>query len=110
MGLIRTTYEVVTEESAAEGCVAEEGWLDEVGDEYSVTQAIRLLQGCEPSSSEFHSGIWYTLDEGQDYRDGSYSSTSYHLVTRGVRRARWTVAQERAVYEGVTGKSSRRRS
>ncbi len=107
MGLIRTTFEVITEESAQDGEAAESGWLDERGTAYTVHEAIRELRGTEPSSSAFHSGIRYTLDEGQDVRDGSYSLQSYHLVTRGVRRGRWTVNQERKVYEGVTGRSSR---
>lgn len=101
MGLIRTTYEIVTEESAVDGEAAEQGWEDEEGTEYTVHVAISLLRGMEPSSTWFHSGIWYTSYGDQDPRDGSTTSTSYHLVTRGVRRGRFTVAQERAVYEGV---------
>ncbi len=101
MGLIQTTYQIVTEESAVDGEAAEEGWEDEEGTNYTVHAAISLLRGAEPSCSEFYPGVWYTIVEEQDYRDGSTTSTSYHLVTRGVRRGRWTVAQERAVYEGV---------
>lgn len=107
MGLIRSTFETVTEDSAADGEASDAGWLDEEGTQYSTSAAISLLRGCEPSSSHFHSGVWYTLNEGQDARSGAYESVSYHLVTRGVRRGRWTVAQEREVYLAVT-KGSRR--
>lgn len=55
--LIRTTYEVVTEESAAEGEAEERGWIDEDGTEFTVTEAIEKLEGCEPSSSAFHPGV-----------------------------------------------------
>ncbi len=45
MGLIQTTYEIITEESAADGEAAESGYLDEVGTPYTVHEAIALLRG-----------------------------------------------------------------
>lgn len=81
MGLIRTTFEVVTPESAEEGDAAERGWVDETGERHTVAGAIRELEGCEASSSAFHPGIWYTEAEGTtDYETGAVTTRSYHLV------------------------------
>ena len=99
MGRIRTTYEIVTEESALDGDVSERGFRDEAGTEYTVGEAITLLRGCEPSSSQFHSGIWYTRHGEQDYASGDQENLSYHLV-----RGEWSADEEHAIYFGVTGK------
>ena len=102
MGLIRTTFELITPESATEGDVAEHGWIDEKGTEYTVHEAISFLRGREPSSSRFHHGVWYTdADPDINYRTGDEVRQSYHLVTTG-KRGRFTLAQERAIYEAVT--------
>jgi len=115
MGIIRTTYEIITEESAAEGDVAESGYLDEEGTEYDVGEAIYLLEGCEPSASFFHVGIWYTMYGEQDSHTGEYENVSYHL-SRGERSSEkephaltsgWTEEEERRIYEGVTRKGVR---
>jgi hypothetical protein len=96
-GRIRTTYEVVTPESAEHGDVAESGWLDEEGTLYSVRDACRKLQGCEPSSSQFHPGLWYIGAGDSDYSDGSETRESYHLVA-----CDWSEARQREVYCHVT--------
>jgi len=77
---ITITFDVVDEESAAQGDFAETGWIDEEGveitpDEYDLDDAdgdeiaavvelakkTILQNGCvEPSSSQFHTGVWYT--------------------------------------------------
>ena len=102
MGTISTTYEIITEESAAEGDVAESGFADEEGTEYDVGEAISLLEGCEPSASFFHVGIWYTMYGEQDSHTGEYENVSYHLV-----KGTWTEEEERRIYEGVTRRHTR---
>jgi hypothetical protein len=99
-GIIRTTYEIITEESARDGEVAERGWKDEVGYSLTVEEAIRKLCGCEPSSSEFHTGIWYTSYGDMDLYTGDYENESYHLKC-------FSEQDERAIYNGVTQKGRR---
>jgi len=79
MGIVRITYEIITEESAREGEAAERGWEDEEGSEYSVDEVIDLIEECEPSSTQFHTGIWYSSEEEMDMYSGKYKSLSYHL-------------------------------
>ncbi len=80
MGLIRITYEIMTPESAELGDADERGWIDEDGTEYSVDEVIKLCRYLYPSSSSFHTGIWYTdVDKHEDFRTGAVESWSYHL-------------------------------
>lgn len=93
--LIRTSFDIVTEESAAEGDAAEHGWLDEEGTEFTVEEAIEKLEFCEPSASQFHPGVWYTQKEGDtDYQTGEVTTESYHLVG-------FTEAEQREIFEAV---------
>lgn len=99
MGRIRTTFEVVTEESAAEGDAAERGWVDEEGEVLGVEAAIKWLRDkgpLEPSSSQFHKGIWYSGPSDRDMHTGEWYQEAYHL-------AGFTEAQQRRIYEGVVG-------
>lgn len=96
MGLIRTTYEIITDASAQVGDAEERGYRDEEGTEYTVDEAIRLLKGCEPSSSEFHCGIWYTQYGEMDPISGDTENLSYHLSDAG-----WTEAEERTIFHAV---------
>ena len=107
-GLIRTTYEIVTPESAEEGDADERGWIDEDGEEYSVKEAAEFLIGTEPSSSFFHSGIWYThYGYDTDFETGGEESRSYHLtkfspedeklIYESVQKGRWVGPNEDAV-------------
>ena len=103
MGLIRTSFEVVTEESAAEGDAAERGWVDEDGEVLGVTAAIEWLRSkgpLEPSSSQFHKGIWYSGPSEQDMHTGEWYQEAYHL-------AGYTEAQQRRIYSALF---SRRRN
>lgn len=96
MGRIRTSYEVITEESAAEGDAAERGWVDEEGEVLGVNAAIEWLRSkgpLEPSSSQFHKGIWYSGPSEDDEYGGMYQE-AYHL-------AGFTEAQQQRIYEGV---------
>lgn len=100
MGTIRITFDIITEESAADGDYAESGWEDEVGEEYTVDEAAKLLKGSEASSSDFHVGVWYTSYGDTDWRTGETKNLSYHLV-----EGTWTEAEERQVFDLVKGKS-----
>lgn len=96
MGLIRTTYDIVTPESAEDGDFAETGWVDKEGTEYSVADAIRKLEGCEPSSTSFHEGVWYTQSDGNtNYVTGAETRESYHL--KG-----FTKQQEQRIYDAIS--------
>jgi len=98
MGKIRvkSTYDIITEESSKEGDFAESGWLDEEGEIFnSAEQVIRHLSDegvIEPSSSCFHKGVWYSTEAQQDMNTGAYKSQSYHL--HGA-----TLHQERKIYK-----------
>lgn len=109
MRAIRTSYTTVTPESAEAGDFAECGMLDEVGtpmepddddteDGLSASDvAIRFLQNrgaCNPSSSGFHVGVWYSDEGDTDFRTGEEETHSYHLVG-------FTPEEERAIYEGM---------
>ena len=113
MRRIRTTYEIVTPESAAEGDVAETGWLDEEGaeivpDSYDIDEheteeraavalAVELIgKGAEPSSSQYHPCVWYTdADPDRDYSTGAEERHSYHL-------SGFSETEERAIFAEVT--------
>ena len=95
MGLIRTTFEIITPESSEGGDAEERGFIDEEGTEYNVEEAVKLIEGCEPSSSAFHHGIWYSLfDFNFDYHTGNTETRSYHLV-----EGTWTAEEEQEIYE-----------
>ena len=105
---IRISYEITSEESAAEGDFKDQGWVDEEGvsmvpDEYDVADgktavelAIEFLQKegvYQPSSSHFHTGIGYMTEPQQDFSSGDTESRSYHLVD-------FTEEEERKIFEG----------
>lgn len=82
MKRIKITYEIITEESAEDGDVAERGWKDEEGKEIeNVSDAITFIisnNALEPSSSQFHKGVWYTAYGDMDFT-GEVENYSYHL-------------------------------
>jgi len=117
---IKTTYQVVTPESAEIGDYAECGWEDEEGvsadpDELDVEEhgsesaaAIALAvdylcthgSGLEASDyPECCPGhTWYTETDGEkDYADGSEKTLSFHLEG-------FTEDEERAIYAEITGR------
>lgn len=111
---ISTTYSVVTNESAAEGDTAENGWENEKGvsmlpvdcvEEEGLTTvdlAVEFLQNhgaCEPSASFFHVGVWYDGSADQDYSTGDYRTESYHL--KG-----FTPEEEAAIYRRLFPQNS----
>lgn len=96
MPRIKTTYDVVTPESAEQGDFADQGWIDDdVGHDCfpdsddmeegltSVDLAIRFLTQngpLEASSSAFHPGVWYTQSDGSvNYCTGAQTRYSFHL-------------------------------
>lgn len=87
---IRIAYEVWTEEDVEHGEPGERGWVDDEGheldlddaDDSVVEQAVDFLRGegaTEPSSTAFHSGIWYTSYGEADFRTGERENRSYFL-------------------------------
>lgn len=87
---IRVTYEIITPESAANGDVAESGWLDEEGRDFRlplcpsspegdtpVAFAIDYLR-CEGATSD--GGSEWLTTYGDMETDGSVTNTSFHLV------------------------------
>lgn len=113
--LIRTTFNIVTYESAEQGDFAESGWIDEEGEsmeldefdefddeeETPVTKAIKWLDDkgfLEPSSSCYYPSIWYTIsDWNTNMQTGTQESRSYHLHG-------FTAIEERAIFDAVTSK------
>lgn len=97
---IKTTYQIVTHESAAIGDCAESGWIDEDGVPFaSVQDAAEFLidNGARyPSSTMFHKGLWYSGDPDTDYRTGAEETHSFHLYD-------FTPDQEKEVYRRVVG-------
>lgn len=93
---VKSSYEIITEESAAEGDVAERGWLNEEGELFdSADEVARHLRDegvIEASSSCFHPGVSYNTESQQDMHTGEYKSESFfiHGATPG---------QERKIYK-----------
>lgn len=101
MKQIFCTYSTVTAESSEHGDTAENGWYDdgwksddrpETGynctpenseDDTAITLAVRYLKSkwiCDPSSSFFHAGIWYSTEyQVEDYSTGESIQYDYHL-------------------------------
>ena len=112
--IIKTSYEIVTPESASCGDVDSRGWIDETGEAFEpdaydtaegktrVDLAIEYLRekNAEPSASYYHSGVWYTEYQSNDgtreyYETGAEENRSYHL-------AGFTEREQAAIFEGVT--------
>ncbi len=108
MKLIRTTFELITPESAELGDAAERGWIDEEGqdmtpDSYdeegttAVDKAVTFLRyhHSYPSASKFHVGVWYTCQYDEDYSTGETEYRSFHLVG-------FTPEEEELIYKEAT--------
>ena len=96
MGIqIRTTFEIITPESAEVGEAAERGWIDEAGTEYGFRELVELVRSGEASSSAPSSGVWLTVYRyDEDYRTGAVENRSYHPVS--ARDARYFAKALRA--------------
>lgn len=113
--LILTTFQTVTPESAEDGDFADQGWIDDVGenvipDQYesedgitAVDKALDFLENKganEPSSSHFHPNIYYsTNDPETNYRTGE--ETYYTLSLKG-----FTEKEEEEIFNRMTGKTN----
>lgn len=105
---ITVSYDIVTEESARDGDVDERGWIDEDGvnmmpDEIdledglsSVDLAVDYLEDrvLEPSSSSFHSGIWYIGHPDIDMSTGGETTYYYHLKD-------FTESEEKEIFKEI---------
>lgn len=93
---VKSSYEIITQESVAEGDAAERGWLNEEGELFgSADEVARHLRDkgvIEPSSSCFHKGVWYNTESQQNMHTGAYESESYFI--HGA-----TVGQERRIFK-----------
>lgn len=107
--LIKTCYEIRTEESGNCAECAETGYIDEDGvsmeldrwdrdeDMTVIGKVVEFLDGhwiSEASSSEFHPGVWYTAKGETDYVNGETEDLSYHLYG-------FTEDEERRIYDEV---------
>ena len=73
------TYEVITEESAADG-EAEESGFEWQGVEHSFTETVQLLKHREPSQWPITNpaSCWFTEYGEADYRTGDVENNSIH--------------------------------
>jgi hypothetical protein len=94
--VIRVSYAIVTHESAESGDYAETGWEDEEGTPYTFREAVKLLQGTEPSSTSYDKRVWYMAEAKEDLRTGDRTEFSYHIdASDGFKRR---------LYRAVTAK------
>lgn len=113
---VRISYEVITEDSAWEGAAAERGWDDQKGvpmlddgedRDDLIDNTVRFLKkngASEPSSSQFHAGVWYTnFDPDIEVRSGKSTYRSYHLVE-------FTRQEEQEIFNEVNPNSARNRA
>jgi hypothetical protein len=116
---IKTTFSTVKWSDDADGdpdaYSEEHGYEDEEGEEMQVDdfdreegvnvaqKAIHWLRhagATEPSSSQFHPGVWYSSEPSQDYRTGASTTRSYHLED-------FRPEEEREIYYALTGREYR---
>lgn len=82
MKSIKIYYQIVTPESASNGDFDELGEHDtiEVENVVDALLAVRDYGYVEPSSSDFHSSIWYTtIDSVENYKTGAQTNYTIHL-------------------------------
>lgn len=100
---LAVTFQTVTPESAEQGDFADHGYHDfldctSTEDETAVDQAIYEIKkagASEPSSSQFHQGIYYTTpDSEKDYSTGEETTYSYHPHN-------FTPEEEKAIWDGL---------
>lgn len=109
---ITTSYYTITPESAENGDFEDHGWCDEEGksmlpDEFEIEEGITAVDKAvdflenvryttEPSSSEFHDGIYYsTVDPEQNYTTGEDTYYTCHLNG-------FTTEEEFDIYKKIT--------
>ena len=87
---IRVTYEIITPESAADGDVAESGWLDEEGRDFRLPLCPAGVEGDTPvayaidhlrfEGATSDGGSEWLTAYGDMEPDGSVTNTSFHFV------------------------------
>ena len=107
MILINRTFEIVTEESAANGEAAGSGFLAE-GESVTFRELVALLRHGEPSQSPVTdpARCWVTHDEGETrafFEDGERESHSTHYARENPARnlKYWRAALRAAGYRGA---------
>lgn len=95
MILIDKTYEVVTEESAEYGEVADSGFAAE-NEPVSFRELVDMIRGefihasQSPVSRSTH--VWFTSESQQDYMTGEYRSESIHFSRENpTRKAKYWI-------------------
>ncbi len=97
--LIKVSYGIITEESAAENDYAETGWCNEDWTEDSGTDPVDfMLQfgSVEPSRSEWKSGVWYTQID-TEYNEKQHA---FHLTG-------FTEEEEKEIFRKINAKLRR---
>lgn len=100
---VKVYFQTVSPESAEHGDFSDQGSYDEIvcEDVEDAVKAIRNGGGAQPSSSEFHRGIWYsTVDPDRDYRTGDETYYTFHLMG-------FSPKEEKEVYEGLIGRKAK---
>jgi hypothetical protein len=95
------TYEIVTEESAADGDAAERGFIcEDVGlrdaiEAFTGTRTNRLDSGdgVEANNSQIDCARWFTMYNGMEYETGEYESRSIHLPDQCTASTRRRIAR-----------------
>lgn len=79
MLLISKTYEIITEESAADGEVAENGFVWE-NSPCEFKEVVQYIEGAEPSQHPITNAesVWFTHYGELDYLSGEYENVSFH--------------------------------
>lgn len=110
--IIKTTYQIVTPESAEDGDFADQGWDDEEGesmlpDEYDIEDGITAVDKAvdflknekyttEPSSNEFYVGLSYsTPDPDRNYSTDEETYYTCHLYG-------FTIEEEYEIWKKMT--------
>lgn len=97
MILVSKTYDIVTEESAEYGDIAESGFVFE-NSEYGFRELVRLMRNfpnpsCYPTMGEIH--CWLSSDPSQDYFTGDVETESIHYSKdnpqRNAKYWRWAM-------------------
>lgn len=79
MIILSQTYEIVTEESAAEGDAAERGY-DWENRPHTFRETVELIgaEGFNNSNSSHGTPRWLSSEPVQDFSDGAYTTYSLH--------------------------------
>lgn len=82
---VTTTFSIITDESAEFGDYADQGWIDEEGEEFETVEEIaewikhNHSGEFEPSSSHFHPGFWINCYGERDMYTGEIENFGFHF-------------------------------